>query len=112
MERVNGPDESDSPKMTFDVAAVENRTAIVTVAGELDIANIEPLEAAMAPIIETRPERLVIDVSGLRFADSSAIALWVRWAASVGEIELKDPSPLLRRVITSMGLGEKMGIGE
>jgi anti-anti-sigma factor len=112
MERVDKPHESDAPQMTFDVAAVENRTAVVTIAGELDIANIEPLDAAMAPIIETRPERLVVDVSGLRFADSSAIALWVRWAASVGEIELKDPSPLLRRVITSMGLGEKMGIGE
>ena len=76
------------------------------------MSQISPLEAAVAPVIDTKPERLVVDVSALRFADSSAIALWVRWAANVGEIELREPSPLLRRVITSMGLGEKLGVGE
>jgi anti-sigma B factor antagonist len=96
-------------QMTFDVAT-SGGSAVVTVTGELDIANIAPLELAVAPIIETKPQRLVVDVSGLRFADSSAIALWVRWASSVGEIELRDPSPLLRRVILSMGLGERLRV--
>jgi anti-anti-sigma factor len=109
MERIA---EGKGAQMTFNVATGEPRTAVVTVAGELDIANIEPLDAAVAPIIDTRPARLIVDVSGLRFADSSAIALWVRWAAGVGEIELRDPSPLLRRVITSMGLGEKLRVTE
>jgi anti-sigma B factor antagonist len=96
--------------MTFDVAPTDGGTAVLTVRGELDISNIEPLEVAMAPVIESGPQRLVVDVRGLRFADSSAIALWVRWAASVGELELRDPSPLLRRVITSMGLGERFKV--
>jgi len=100
----------DGAQMTFNIAAGEHGTTLVTIAGELDIANIEPLESAVAPIIEAKPERLVIDVSRLRFADSSAIALWVRWAACVGEIELREPSPLLRRVITSMGLGAKLRV--
>jgi anti-sigma B factor antagonist len=97
-------------EMTFGVATHDAGTAVVTVVGELDIANIEPLEAAVAPVINSRPERLIVDVSGLRFADSSAIALWVRWAASVGALELRDPSPLLRRVVTSMGLGERLNV--
>jgi anti-anti-sigma factor len=109
MERVA---EGDGAQMTFEVATGEHGTAVVTVAGELDIANIEPLATAVAPIIDAKPARLIVDVSALRFADSSAIALWVRWAANVGEIELRDPSPLLRRVITSMGLGEKLRVAE
>jgi len=109
MERVA---EGKGGQMTFIVATSGRGTAVVSVAGELDIANMEPLETAVAPIIETKPARLIVDVSGLRFADSSAIALWVRWAAGVGEIELRDPPPLLRRVITSMGLREKLGVAE
>jgi anti-anti-sigma factor len=94
--------------MTFDIDTNDHGTAVVTVRGELDIANIEPLALAVAPIIERGPQKLIVDVGGLRFADSSAIALWVRWAASVGEIELRDASPLLRRVIRSMGLAERL----
>jgi anti-sigma regulatory factor (Ser/Thr protein kinase) len=30
--------------------------------------------------------RLIVDVGGLRFADSSAIALWVRWAGTVSQL--------------------------
>src|SRR5262249_18453702 len=93
--------------MEFDVVN-DGATAIVTISGELDIANIAELEAAVEPVITSKLDRLVIDVGGLRFADSSAIALWVRWAATVGEIELRDVSPLLRRVIGSMGLEQKL----
>jgi anti-anti-sigma factor len=94
------------PQMTFEIATNGEGT-VVTLSGELDIANVDGLEAAVAPVIAKHPERLVVDVGGLRFADSSAIALWVRWAATVRDIEFRDPSPILRRVITSMGLEGK-----
>jgi anti-sigma B factor antagonist len=94
-------------EMTFEIVTNGGGTT-VTLTGELDIANIDRLEAAVAPVIERHPDRLLVDVAGLRFADSSAIALWVRWSATVGEIEFRDPSPMLRRVITSMGLGERL----
>jgi anti-anti-sigma regulatory factor len=94
--------------MTFDVATVDGATAIVTVSGEFDIANIGRLDAAVARVIETRPDRLIVNASGLRFADGSSIALWVGWAAILGEIEVRDAPPLLKRVITSMGLEGKL----
>ncbi len=83
---------------------------IVTIGGELDISNVDSLEAEVEPVLAREPARLIVDVGGLRFADSSAIALWVRWAASVGEFELHDPSPLLRRVVTGMGLADKLAV--
>jgi anti-sigma B factor antagonist len=98
------------PEMTFEVATSETGTAVVTVSGELDLGNVERLAAAVSPVIEGGAARLVVNLSGLRFADSSAIALWVRWAKSVSEIELRDPSPLLRRVLTTMGLAETLHV--
>jgi anti-anti-sigma factor len=100
------------PEMTFDVAGNAGGTAIVTVRGELDISNIDQLEAGVAPIIAMEPDRLVVDISELRFADSSAIAVWVRWAAVVKKIELRHSSPLLRNVITRMGLSGKLELTE
>src|ERR1700682_2955108 len=104
---MEGLEAGNGAPMTFDVATSDRETTVITVRGELDIANIEPLEVAVAPIIESKSQRLCVDVSGLECADSPAIALWVRWESSVGEVELRDPSPLLRRVIISMGLGQR-----
>lgn len=92
------------PKLTFEVASADPGTAVVTITGELDLGNIKRLDEVVAPVIATSPARLILELGGLRFADSSAIALWVRWAKAVPAIELRDGSALLRRVITSMGL--------
>ncbi|MBV8989485.1 MAG: STAS domain-containing protein [Solirubrobacterales bacterium] len=92
--------------MTFAVARSDGATAVLTIAGELDISNIDQLAAAVEPVIEARR---VVNAGGLRFADSSAIALWVRWAADV-EVELRDPPAILRQVITRMGLAGKLAL--
>jgi anti-anti-sigma factor len=96
--------------MTFDVVEGADRTVTVAVSGELDITNVETLGSAVAPAIEREPSRLVIDARELRFADSSAIALWVQWATEVPHIELRDASALLRRVVESMGLNEMLNL--
>jgi anti-anti-sigma factor len=96
--------------MTFDVVEEAGGTLRVTLAGELDITNVDTLASAVAPALERKPPRVVVEVAELRFADSSAIALWVRWSTSVDEIELRDVSPILRRVIDSMGLAATLGV--
>jgi anti-sigma B factor antagonist len=96
--------------ITVDAAADGSGTAIVTITGELDLSTIDTLKDEVAPVLAGEPSRLIVDVAGLRFADSSAIALWVRWATTVGEFELREPPTFLRRVITVMGLGGKLGL--
>jgi anti-anti-sigma factor len=96
--------------MTFELVSSDDGAAVVKVAGELDITTIDNLEEAMQPILDRDPQRLVVDVSSLRFADSSAIALWVKWATIVPGLEIRDPQPLLRRVIDSMGLAETLRV--
>ena len=106
-------DELDPPEdelITGEVDTDSPGTARITIAGELDISNVDELEQAVAPALAERPEQLIVDVAGLRFADSSAIALWVRWASVVPHFELRDPPPLLRRVVTSMGLAERLEV--
>jgi anti-anti-sigma factor len=90
--------------MRFDVASAPDGSLTVTVAGELDITNVDSLASGVAPALERRPPRLIVDVHDLQFADSSAIALLVQWATDVREIELRDAPPLLRRVVETMGL--------
>jgi anti-anti-sigma factor len=96
--------------MSFDVAEDADDRLTVRISGELDITNVDALEAAVSSALERHPGRLVVDLSGLRFADSSAIALWVRWSTAVHEIELRDVSPILRRVIDTMGLTDTLNV--
>jgi anti-anti-sigma factor len=96
--------------MSFDLAEGDDGIVTVNVSGELDITNVEALASGVAPALAREPGRLIVDVSDLSFADSSAIALWVQWATIVPRIELHNVPPLLRRVVESMGLTETLNV--
>lgn len=101
--------ELDPPRAAdfeFELLTGADRALTVRMRGELDLNRVDELDAAVAPLIEQGVDQLVLDAAALRFADSSAIALWVKWAAAVARLELHEPSALLRRVIQSMGLAE------
>jgi anti-anti-sigma factor len=78
--------------------------AIVAVSGELDMSNAASLDAAVATVVANHPELLIFDLSGLRFMDSAGIAVLVTAAANVNNVQLRDPSPVVRRVIELTGL--------
>lgn len=105
-----GLDANNTAEMTFDVIEADGGGLTVRISGELDITNVDALESVVGSALEHHPEKLIIELSGLRFADSSAIALWVRWATAVHEIELRDVTPILRRVIDSMGLAATLNV--
>lgn len=105
-----GLDANSTAGMNFDLVEADGNGLTVTISGELDITNVDALESAVGSALERNPGRLIIELSGLRFADSSAIALWVRWSTAVHEIELRDVSPILRRVIDSMGLADTLNV--
>jgi anti-anti-sigma factor len=105
-----GLDANSTAPMSFELVEADDDCVTVTIKGELDISNVDALEAAVGSALERHAGRLIIEMSGLRFADSSAIALWVRWSTAVHEIELRDASPILRRVIDSMGLAATLNV--
>ena len=66
--------------MTFELVTDTDGAPLVRITGELDMDTVPKLAAGLEPIISGSPGRLVVDVSGVDFVDSSAIALWVGWA--------------------------------
>jgi anti-anti-sigma factor len=105
---MDGITSAEGPPMDFDLGREPDGTPVVTVRGDLDIASADRLNAAVAPLIEADARKLIVDVQALRFADSSAIALWVRWASTVDELQLRGASPLLQRLISAMGLDQHL----
>ncbi len=102
-------DELDAESLlSVEVATSGDDTVSVRLAGELDLSNVERLEAELAPKLAAHPRQLIIEARALEFADSSAIALWLRWAGEVDHFELRELSPLLRRVLTAMGLDGRL----
>ena len=93
--------------MSHDVSVESDGTVIITLAGELDIHTVPALEATLTD----KAERVVVDAGALEFADSSAIAMFVRWANHAGHIEIRDPQAHLRRRLVGMGLADRLQIG-
>lgn len=83
---------------------------IVILSGELDSSNVGSLAATVASITAEHPERLIFDLGGLRFMDSAGIAVLIGAAAKVNAVHLRDPSPIVRRVIEVTGLSDVLPI--
>ena len=94
--------------LDYEVSEDRDGYPLVKLRGELDMTTSPKLEGAVGPIIAGAPARLIVDASGLEFADSSAIALLVRWANLVPEVEIRQPPGLLRDVISRMGLSDRL----
>src|SRR5437016_14533689 len=96
------------PRLDYEVSMDRDGCPLVKVRGELDMMTAPRLESAVASIVATAPARLIIDASELEFADSSAIALLVRWANVLRQVEIRQPPELLRHVIQRMGLSDRL----
>lgn len=97
-------------QLAYELAEDRDGCPLVRLKGELDMTTSPRLEEAVESIIVSGPKRLVIDASELEFADSSAIALLVRWANRIHAVEIRQPPELLRSVIARMGLSERLEV--
>ena len=90
-------------------AVIDSRTdatgaPVIAVSGELDMSNANRLEEVVEDAVAAGPEKLIFDLRGLRFMDSAGIAVLLRAAGKVAVIELREPSPPVRRVLELTGL--------
>jgi anti-anti-sigma factor len=97
-------DEPEQPVVRHTISDSGDGNVTLRLEGELDLSCTEALRASVEPVIPAVTGTLVIDVGDLHFADSSAIALWVGWSQRVPRLEIRDPQPMILRVIQSMGL--------
>ena len=98
--------ELEDERATELVIATEDSDGIpvISVAGQLDISNAAALEQALARVAAARPRALIFDLSGLEFMDSAGVSVLVRARAEVGEVRLRNPTPIVRRLIEITGL--------
>jgi anti-anti-sigma factor len=93
------PDET----ATLKVSADPSGTPILKVTGELDLSSVGSIYSAIEAVIATGPDRIVFDLSELRFMDSSGLRIFLAVADQIAEVELLDPSPIVRKVIELTG---------
>jgi anti-anti-sigma factor len=90
----------------------EEGVPVVTIEGELDLSTVDAVRRVLTPVVDSEPERIVLDLRGLEFMDSSGIALMLSVANRVPTVELRHPSDIIRQVIQITGLTEALQIVE
>jgi anti-anti-sigma factor len=95
------------PTASAEILAESPRGEVtVRLRGEIDLSNAESLWPTIARAVERFPETLAFDLSEVGFMDSSGIALLLRTTHSVKTVQVRNASPMIRRVLELTGLEE------
>jgi anti-sigma B factor antagonist len=108
MAELAGGDQA--ARVLIDMRSDPTGAPVVTLTGELDMSNADALQNALAAITARRPQRLIFELSGLRFIDSAGIAVLLGAAAEIDAVHVRDPSPTVRRVLELTGLDDVLAI--
>jgi stage II sporulation protein AA (anti-sigma F factor antagonist) len=82
-------------------------TAVVTLHGELDLDNVEALMHDLGPVLRRDDlPTVVFDLADLTFMDSSGISALVRTVGAGKTVRLRHPTPIIRELLTLMGLDD------
>jgi len=87
-------------------------TWVVTVIGEVDLANRDRFEAVVKRALNATPPKLVFDLAGVRFMDSSGLGVLLAATHGATSVEVRAPSSAVRRLIEISGLAELLRIVE
>jgi anti-sigma B factor antagonist len=97
-------------QVAIDTHADAGGVPVITVTGDLDMSNAGLLERAVATAIADSPQRLVFDLTSLRFMDSAGIAVLLGAAGKVEGVHLRNPTRAVRRVVELTGLTDVLTI--
>jgi anti-sigma B factor antagonist len=99
--------------LDIQVAATE-AGPVMMLSGEADTTTLAQLEDALNTQLAKEVPILMVEVSGLRFADSATIGALVRAARALedqgGRMELLNPQPSLTRVLSLLGVDEVLTV--
>jgi anti-sigma B factor antagonist len=99
------------------VAGVDraNGAAVVSLAGELDLYNAEDVRAALLECCADAPERLVVDLAGVSFIDSTALGVLIEARSRMANrraFMLAAPGLETRRALEVSGLDRHFSVHE
>ncbi|MDA0564636.1 STAS domain-containing protein [Streptomonospora sp. S1-112] len=82
--------------------------AVVTVRGEIDLYTAPQLQSGLLNALEDGARRLVVDMSGVEFCDSTGMSVLLsalkRAREHKGTLELVAPKPAVRKILEVTGL--------
>ena len=82
-------------------------TTTVFISGELDLATMPFVSGQLTLVLETRPERLVLDLTRTGFLDCGSARMIVATGRSLRagrRLVIRRPSPAVRRILELTGL--------
>ena len=85
----------------------DDGVATVTVQGEIDLSSVGTFSEFLGDVARQNPQRLVINLAGVAFLDSSGLHAFVRVRRELSErcpIILRSPQHQVRRVFEIAGL--------
>jgi anti-sigma B factor antagonist len=81
--------------------------AVVTATGELDLYTAPRLQAALAGLLRGDVDRIVVDLAGVEFCDSTGMNVLLsamkRIKEQGGSLELAAPRPAVKRILQVTG---------
>jgi anti-sigma B factor antagonist len=101
----------------FDLEITEQPSgATALIRGEIDMSTVDELHGRLKPTLEKSPDRLVLDLTGVTFLDSSGLRLVMRIDAELkGDgrgLVVITGSPRVARVFELTGAAEQLDIRE
>lgn len=102
----------DSGQASFHAERADAGTWVITVTGEVDLDNHEHFQAAVDLALQAAATRLIFDLAGVRFMDSFGLHPLIKAARSPAAIEIRNPSPTVRRLIEITGLTAILPLAE
>ncbi len=96
------------PGAKVDISTTVDPHGVVSIAaaGDVDLSNAAQLAEAVSAAVARSPDRLVFDLTDLRFIDSAGIAVLVTATNALEDVSVRNPSPIVSRVIELTGLAE------
>lgn len=96
--------------------AKEGDAHVISLCGELDLANAGTAETALEASLAENASQIVIDMRELEFIDSTGIALLVAALGNNGSEEkirfIPSTAPAVTRVLELTGLSERLPLAE
>ena len=102
--------EPEPPTLEVNMHLDPTGTQVVILSGELDSSNAASLQERVASIPPQPAPRLIFDLTDLRFMDSAGIAVLISAAENASSVSLRNPSPIIRRVLQATGLSSMFPI--
>jgi anti-sigma B factor antagonist len=106
MADLDAPDQ-DAPLV--DVRE-EGGTPVIYLSGDLDMTNVKQVRTTIGTALGSRRGSVILDASRLTYMDSSGVALMGQVTRMAEDVQVRNPTLIVRRLLELTGLNEILQI--